>query len=194
MTLREMRFLIISDLYRYSGTFSIRVLIQHLLRGTGSKYSLWMRVCSFLATHKWMRPAYLPARAILDRYSIKFGIEISPRAQVGPGLHITHHGGVIVNSKAVIGRNCDISHQVTIGMHDRGPRRGVPTIGDNVYIGPGAKLFGNVKVGDDVAIGANCVVNSDVPDRAVVVGVPGRVVSYNGSDGYITHTDYDRFR
>ena len=63
-------------------------------------------------------------------------------------------------------------------------------IGRNVYIGPGAKIVGAVHVGDDVAIGANCVVTDDVPDHAVVVGVPGRVISFDGSAGYVNRTDY----
>jgi len=68
-------------------------------------------------------------------------------------------------------------------------RPGVPTIGDNVYIGPGAKLFGAIVVGDNAAIGANCVVTHDVPENAVVVGIPGKVISYEGSQGYINNND-----
>jgi len=86
---------------------------------------------------------------------------------------------------------CNRSHQVTIGVSRRGARAGVPRIGDNVYIGPGAKLFGAIVVGDNAAIGANCVVTRDVPENGVVVGVPGRVISYEGSQGYINNTEYD---
>jgi serine O-acetyltransferase len=68
----------------------------------------------------------------------------------------------------------------------------VPVIGDNVYIGPGAKIIGRVNMGSGVAIGANAVVTKDVPDNAVVVGVPAKVISYNGSKGYINKTDYDK--
>lgn len=71
-------------------------------------------------------------------------------------------------------------------------KKGAATIGNNVYIGPGAKIIGSVKIGDDVAIGANCVVTKDVPDHAVVVGVPGRIISYRGAAGYVIHTDYER--
>jgi serine O-acetyltransferase len=67
---------------------------------------------------------------------------------------------------------------------------GYPIIGDNVYIGPGAKLVGRVHIGRNVAIGANCVVTCDVPDNAVIVGVPGRIVSYNGASGYVENTNY----
>jgi len=67
----------------------------------------------------------------------------------------------------------------------------VPEIGDNVYIGPGAKIIGNIKIGNNAAIGANCVVTKDVPENGVVVGVPGRVISFEGSAGYINKTNYN---
>jgi serine O-acetyltransferase len=104
--------------------------------------------------------------------------------------HIGHFGGIIVNPDAIIGKNCNISHQVTIGITRRGERRGYPTIGDNVFIGPGAKIIGGVNIGDNVAIGANCVVTKDAPPNTVVVGIPGKVISLSGSQGYINHTDY----
>ena len=70
----------------------------------------------------------------------------------------------------------------------RGERAGIPTVGDNVYIGPGAKMFGKIVIGNNVAIGANAVVTRDVPENAVVVGIPARVISFEGSKGYINQT------
>lgn len=61
-----------------------------------------------------------------------------------------------------------------------------------MYIGPGAKMFGSIKIGNNVAIGANCVVTKDIPDNAVVVGIPGKVISYEGSNGYVNRTDYEK--
>ena len=69
---------------------------------------------------------------------------------------------------------------VTIGLKVRGKNRGNPTIGDNVYIAPGVKIFGDIKIGNNVAIGANCVVTKDIPDSSVVVGIPGKVISQEG--------------
>lgn len=84
------------------------------------------------------------------------------------------HGllGVIIAGEAKIGKNCFIEHQVTIGRS----RGGVPTIGDNVYIGPGAKIFGNIHIGNNVRIGANCVVFEDVPDNATIVLPRPRII------------------
>lgn len=97
----------------------------------------------------------------------------------------------MINEAVSIGRNCNISQGVTLGQANRGKRKGAPIIGDNVYIGAGAKIIGKVKIGNNVAIGANCVVTKDIPDNAVVVGVPGKVISYEGSKYYINRTEYE---
>ncbi len=100
---------------------------------------------------------------------------ISPRAVIGEGLYIGHIGGVHISPYAVIGKNCDIAHRVTIGMAAIG-RQGAPEIGDNVYIGTGATLVGRIKIGDGARIAANTLVLDDVPAGATVMGVPGRVM------------------
>jgi serine O-acetyltransferase len=100
---------------------------------------------------------------------------ISPRASIGEGLYIGHVGGVHISPQAMIGRNCDISHRVTIGMSAMG-RQGAPELGDDVYIGPGATLIGKIKVGSRAKIAANTLVIDDVPDGATVMGVPGRII------------------
>jgi serine O-acetyltransferase len=130
------------------------------------------------------------AAAVKHHYSVKYGISIPRTTQIGPGFYIGHFGDIVINGECIIGRDCNISQGVTLGQSNRGPRKGVPVLGDRVYIGPGAKIVGEVQVGSDVAIGANAVVTSDVPNNAVMVGVPARIVSYSGSTGYINHTDY----
>ena len=94
-------------------------------------------------------------------------------------------GTIVVNEKVKIGRNVNISQGVTIGQLNRGKRMGTPVIGNEVYIGPGAKILGNIVVGNNVAIGANAVVLDDVPDNVCVAGIPAKIVSMNGSDGYV---------
>jgi serine O-acetyltransferase len=84
-----------------------------------------------------------------------------------------------------MGECCNLSQGVTIGQAGRGHERHVPIIGDRVYIGPGAKLFGRITIGNDVAIGANAVVTKDIPDNAVSVGVPARVINFNSSREFI---------
>ena len=189
----QFRYLVRSDLYRLSGRTSwVAVLRQLLVGQEGFHYIFWMRAARATRHHpigKWcLHPL---TRLFLRRARYRFGIAIDFSTNIGPGFYVGHFGGIVVSSDAVIGRNCNISQGVTIGVANRGTRAGVPVIGDNVYIGPGAKIFGRVHVGDGAAIGANAVVTQDVPSGATVAGVPARVLSMSGSVGYVNFTDYD---
>ncbi len=102
-------------------------------------------------------------------------MDLDPQAAIGGGLYIGHTGGVHINPGAVLGRNCDIAHRVTIGASAMG-RQGAPTLGDDVYVGTGATLVGKIKIGSGAKIAANTLVMSNVPAGATVMGVPGRIV------------------
>lgn len=106
------------------------------------------------------------------------------------GHPILGHGikGIVVAGEAVVGRNVEISHQVTIGRS----KGGVPVIGDNVYIGPGAKIFGGITIGNNVRIGANSVVFEDVPDNATVVLQKPRVIIKNPEYHYSIFEDNEK--
>ena len=111
------------------------------------------------------------------------GIEIHVNAHLGPGLMIPHDGTIVIGPVRV-GRNCTISHGVTLGqgLLGEGPAHDdTPVLGDRVWVGPGAVIAGPIRIGDDCAVGANSVVLRDVPARGVVLGVPSRVVSQKGS-------------
>lgn len=194
MLFKEYKYLILADYYRVSGAFRWSIFIRHLLFGEVYKYVFWMRTCCFFKSHFLFKYfLYPPARLILERLKYKLGLSIPYQTKIGSGFYIGHFGGIVINASAIIGKNCNISQGVTLGQANRGKNKGYPVIGDNVYIGPGAKIFGSVNIGNNVAIGANCVVNKDIPDNAVVVGVPGRIVSYNGSNDYVNRVDYDKY-
>ena len=108
-------------------------------------------------------------------------IELPADCEIGPGLYIGHFGPVIVNGQTKMGKNCNLSQGVTIGVSQRGERLGVPVIGDRVYIGPNAIVIGEIEIGNDVAIGAGAVVTHSAPVLAVVAGNPARITSYQGS-------------
>ena len=169
-------YLIKSDLYRYTGEISFKAFAVTYLREPGFNFMVWLRIRT---AFKSKIVGY-----ILHTKRIKFGIDIQSLS-IGEGFYIGHFGHIVVNSAAVIGKNCNISQGVTIGISNTGSKKGVPVVGDYVYIGPGAKIMGNIKIGNRAAIGANSVVVNDVPENAVVVGVPARVVSNDGSTGYI---------
>jgi serine O-acetyltransferase len=103
------------------------------------------------------------------------GVSIPAHAEIGPGLYIGHFGNIIVHPDTIMGERCSLSQGVTIGVLG-GERPGVPRIGNDVYIGAGAKILGPVTIGDGAIIGANAVVIADVPAGATAVGVPARVI------------------
>jgi len=104
--------------------------------------------------------------------------ELHAECRVGGGLRIPHGlNGVIIHKMSNIGNNATIFHQVTIGANEPHYSHSVPIIGDNVFIGAGAKIFGKIFVGDNSKIGANAVVFFDVPPNATVVGNPAKIIN-----------------
>lgn len=113
------------------------------------------------------------------------GISLPYSARIGHSFYIGHFGGIIINSKSIIGNNCNISQGVTIGVSGRGVSRGVPEIGNNVYIGANAVIAGNITIGENVVIAANSLVVKSVDSNTTMMGVPAIKVSNNNSEDYI---------
>ena len=187
MNFVEYKNLVKSDLYRYCGNINNIVFFKIFLSTPGFKYTFILRTAAYLKNINIMFPFYIIARLLLVRYEYKYGISIPYNTQIGPGFYIGHFGGIIINYEVKIGSNCNVNHEVTIGKSYGGKNPGTPTVGDQVYFGPGCKVFGSISIGNHVAIGANCVVSSIVPDNAVVVGIPGKIISFNGSGSYIVN-------
>lgn len=192
MNFKDYKCLIFSDLYRITKKITLSALVWEVISNTSFQYNFWMRTSAYSRQAVvWRYSIYPLARFFLSRLKYKLGISIPYYTNIGSGFYIGHFGGIVVNGRSIIGKNCNISHGVTIGMANRGRNKGYPRIGDNVYIGPGAKIIGSVTVGNNVAIGANSVVTHNIPDNAVVVGIPARIVSHEGSTGYVDNTDYE---
>jgi serine O-acetyltransferase len=123
-------------------------------------------------------------RLLYRRISIKLGISISPNT-IGPGLSIAHRGTIVVNGGARIGANCRMHTGVNIGTA-AGKDDAAPAIGDNCYIGPGAKIFGSIEIASNSVIGANAVVNKSFTEEGqTIAGVPAKVISNKSSKGYL---------
>lgn len=143
-------------------------------------FLVWLRKAEYLSNTK-----KTPLDEILFQWtawrlkwlSALLGFTI-PLNTCGPGFHPVHWGSIVISSQARIGRNCRIHSCVNIGAYGTG----APIIGDNVYIGPGAKIFGDVTIGSNVRIGANAVVNKSFPDDVTLVGVPAKVVKTSRFD------------
>jgi serine O-acetyltransferase len=119
------------------------------------------------------------------------GISIPWQCEIGDGLYIGHYGSIILAPEARIGHNCSLAQNVTIGMAPSNEGRGAPTVGNRVFIGAHSVLVGRITIGDDAVICAGAVVNKSVPARAVVMGNPARVVSYDGSFDYVFYDGMD---
>ena len=134
---------------------------------------LWA-LLQYRVAHRYRRYAVL--RPILSVWRLFTetitGISLPSEADIGPGLHISHPVGIVISSRAVIGSDCCITHGVTIGVSGEGANRGVPRIGDRVYLGPHAVIVGPITIGDGAMIGANCVVSRDIPPGARVRPAP----------------------
>lgn len=128
----------------------------------------------------WQRGARVLARALAELTRVLTGVDIHPGAHLGSGLFIDHATGVVIGETAEVGDDVTMYHGVTLGGSGADTGKRHPTIGDRVTIGAGAKILGAIKIGDDSRIGANAVVVKPVPSNAVVVGVPGQVISRPG--------------
>lgn len=116
---------------------------------------------------------------------IATGVTISHQTKIGKGFFISHIGSIVIGNGSEIGDYCSIHQGVTIGGAGIGENYGKPTIGNNVFIGPGAVIIGKIIIGDNIAIGANAVVTKDFPNNITIGGVPAKIISRKGSNGMI---------
>lgn len=169
-----------SDYYRMTGTpisnklkFIVNMLLKHNIR--------------YMYLHrKYEEHPSLLTKFLIYRMSRKYGLEISCESKIGPGLYLGHPYNITVAEGTVMGKNVNLHKGCTIGRENRGNRRGLPTIGDNVFVGINAVIVGSVHIGSDVVIAPNAFVNFDVPDHSVVIGNPGVIhKKENATFGYV---------
>jgi serine O-acetyltransferase len=125
---------------------------------------------------RWLRMPFSFIYKLLKPISeVVTGIELPCEVTLGRRFRIDHFGGIVISGDAVFGDDCVIRNGVTVGLKHTGTR-GAPILGNRVDIGAGAKVLGAIRIGDDVQIGANAVVLTDVPSNCIAVGVPARVI------------------
>ena len=148
------------------------------------KYLKLLRKAHF-NTNKFLNLYY---RWRLKCYRERFGLEFKPESSIGKGLYLGHPYNITINSKAIIGKNCNIHKGVVIGRENRGKRMGAPIIGNKVWIGINAAIVGRITIGDDVLIAPNSYVNCDIPSHSVVYGNP-YIIKYreNATESYINN-------
>ncbi len=147
-----------------------------------------------LLAHRFSHKLYKMGVPFLPRFisfimRILTGIEIHPGAKIGDRFFIDHGEGVVIGETTIIGNDVLIYQQVTLGGTGKDLGKRHPTVGDGVIIGAGAKVLGNITIGNHSRIGAGSVVIDDVPEHATVVGIPGKIViqKYYDDNGTLMH-------
>ncbi|QHI71300.1 serine acetyltransferase [Aminipila terrae] len=138
-----------------------------------------MNIYKWYQAERWLYLHHVPILPMMIKGLIRvlFAAVIPYQCKIGQGTLIGYQGlGVVIHKKCVLGSNCHISQNVTLG--GKSGKQEVPVIGDNVTIGTGAVIIGSIHIGNNVIIGANAVVLADIPDNAVVVGVPSKIIKY----------------
>lgn len=167
--------LIFSDIQRMGG--GKRLIISSIC-----KFVVLFRIGSYLKTKGiFYKPLYIIVSLIYRHYQYRVGCPWGLGTKIGGGIKICHYPGIIINSGAVIGKNFTVFQGCTIGS-TYGPKGGVPVLGDNVVMAANSTVIGNVHIGNNVMIGAGAVVTRDVPDNAVVAGVPAKIINMNGEE------------
>jgi len=172
------------DYYRISGKIEKFPLFKGYF-SPNFRYIYFLRKAQYSSSNSPLGICY---RLILRKLQFKYGFQISPKTIIGEGFYLGHFGTVVINPKVAIGKNCNISHGVTIGQTNRGKKKGIPKIGNNVWIGANAVIVGGISIGNNVLIAPNSYVTEDIPDNSIVSGNPISILhNENATEGYLNN-------
>lgn len=170
----------------------LRMQIQHIKRSDPAARNAIEIILLYPSVHAiaWHRLSnllykahfYLFARVFSQFARFLTGIEIHPGATIGYGLFIDHGMGVVIGETTIIKDNVKLFHGVTLGGTGREHAKRHPTLEDNVVIGAGAKVLGNITIGTNSKIGANAVVLKDIPPNSTAVGIPAKIINIEKSE------------
>lgn len=170
-----------ADLYRYGGEKSI-------IRGmkeAGFRYMFFLRKAS---KYSPLSVQGLFFKFIVRKLGFKYGFQIPVETKIGKGFFIGHFGTIVINQNVIIGENCNIAHNTTIGQANRGKSKGTPTIGNYVWIGTGSVIVGGITIGDNVLIAPNSYINMDIPSNTIAIGNPAKIIQKeSATQGYINN-------
>lgn len=151
---------------------SLFKIVKWYIADMGFRAVILYRVSNYLYTKKMYK-----ASQIIKNYNLKItGAEISQSCKIGEGLFIAHPNGIVIGGKSVVGKNVTILQQVTLGLSTPDKYHN-PTIGDNVYLGCGCKILGDISLGNNCFVGANSVVTKNFDDNLVIAGIPARIIN-----------------
>lgn len=180
---RDFKDYVAADMRSAGTRLTLRTFLLHPV----TRFTVLMRLDEYLLNLRKPWLVRLPIRYWLRSLSIRLSFSMGPNI-FGPGLAIVHYGTIVIDPTTRIGKNCRIHVGVHIGgaakfVREDEVHRYSPRIGDNVYLGPGAKLYGPIVLGDNCVVGANAVVTKSFPESGLILaGVPARVIG-EGSEG-----------
>lgn len=155
-------------------TYSLRNTIRFLMFSSSKSATFQYRLSKYFYDKGYT----ILAQIFKKRLEKKYGLHISLKSEIKYGIKFPHVNGIVIGDGVVMGINCTIYHQVTLGGQRKGDGKkgNYPVVGDNVTIFSGAKILGNVKIGDGSVIGANSVVISDIEPNSVYAGIPAKKI------------------
>lgn len=180
-TWKETKNFIRQDFYRNLGAYrKSDVLKAYLFASSTVSLLLHYRICNYYCNLDRKNPFQVLRHCIsyakFKKAMNRCGIEMNQHTEIGYGLRFPHKGNIVIHPLSVIGNNCEIMQGVTIGNNILKDRDKVATIGNDVMLCAGAKIIGNVSIGNNVIVGANAVVTHDIIDDVIVAGIPAREI------------------
>ena len=183
------------DIFRYFSKEEIKkgISIFRILKVVVAQEELWAIISYRIGRwvvinikNKWVRKPVIFFWSIANRIIriLSGNIEIFLSANIGKGIYL-HYGPLVIGPNVKIGEYCNFSMMNVIGLGGRYEHYGSPVIGNRVFFGPGVIATGKIIIGNNVAVGANAVVNKDLPDNCTAAGIPAKVVNHKGSDQLI---------
>jgi len=156
--------------------YGTKYIIKAYMKDPRFRVNFWLRVGQYL-NNKYSNYfiKHLILRIIKNRLQLLYGFDTTFNVKIGIGLRIVHLGCIVIHGNAVIGSNCTIQNSVSIGQGERHDPTSIPKLGDNIFIGVGAKLIGSITIEDNCIIGAMTLVNKSFPSNSTIIGIPGRL-------------------
>lgn len=181
MTFSETKKCIRHDFYRNLESCTRRDICKAFFsKNSTTGLLLYYRLCHYWAECSKRTPLQFLCHSYcylkFQKIQKNCGVELNQHTRIGYGLRLPHRGGIVIHPQAVLGNNCEIMQGVTIGNNILKSRDDVAVIGDEVLLCTGAKIIGNVHIGNTVVVGANAVVTKDIPDHTVVAGIPAKEI------------------
>ena len=176
MNTKDFFALVKADLFQLRPRVCVKSFMSCIIKDHGFRYGLILRLLSHGPQNIVCHTLFRIIAHFMENKRLVF---VNPKIPIGGGFRLGHCFDVIIDAVS-IGKNVKVMQQVTIGRCIGGNRPGVPTIGNNVFIGAGATIIGAVRLGNNIVVGANAVVTKDVPDGAIVGGVPAKIISMEG--------------